>query len=101
MKFCSNCGREIADKAVVCPRCGVAVPKSPSDSDSPSFGFAFLSFLIPIVGIILWALWRDTTPLRARSALRGTIVGVIIGAVLVIAYFALIIGLVTYGIMYS
>ncbi len=98
MKYCSNCGREIADKAVVCPGCGVAVPKSPSANDAPSGGFAFLSFLMPIVGIILWALWRDTTPLRARSALRGTIVGVITGAVLVILYFALIFALVLFSL---
>ncbi len=23
--FCGNCGREIDDKAVICPHCGVAV----------------------------------------------------------------------------
>ena len=26
MAFCSNCGKEIDDRAVICPGCGVPVP---------------------------------------------------------------------------
>lgn len=48
--FCKNCGAEIDDNAVVCPKCGVAVNETPapapaSSNDAPSIGFAILSFL--------------------------------------------------------
>ena len=38
MMFCTNCGNEIADAAVVCPKCGVAVAgtKMPASSSGPT-----------------------------------------------------------------
>ena len=29
--FCSKCGKEIMDEAVICPKCGCAAGKSPAD----------------------------------------------------------------------
>lgn len=26
-KFCSNCGNEVVDEAVICPKCGVSTGK--------------------------------------------------------------------------
>ena len=49
-------------------------PLSPSygaPDDSPSFVMALLGFCIPLVGLILYLVQRDKTPLRARSAGRG------------------------------
>ena len=49
MAFCKNCGKEIDNKAVVCPACGV-----PQVVDSGSIGWGFLGFCLPIVGLILF-----------------------------------------------
>lgn len=46
MKFCSHCGAQVEDDAVVCVKCGcsVAGPKSaPKAEDGPNKGFSVLS----------------------------------------------------------
>lgn len=52
--------------------------------DARSGGFAFLCFLFPIVGLILYLVWKDTLPLRARSCGKGAIIGVIFYVVFVV-----------------
>lgn len=58
MKYCSKCGSEINDEAVVCTKCGCAVEtvKKVENSDSESNNMALigfiLSFFVPIVGLI-------------------------------------------------
>lgn len=75
--FCKNCGAEIDDKAVVCPKCGVVVNNNiPSEIDAPSAGFAVLSFFIPIVGLILYLIWHTESPLKAKSCGKGALIGV-------------------------
>ena len=76
--YCNHCGKEIIDEAVVCPHCGCAVAKKQTELDAPSMGFAVLSFFIPLIGFILWLLWKDKTPLKARSCGKGALIGVIV-----------------------
>lgn len=88
--YCPNCGEQIDDKAVVCPKCGVPVNGKRTDpEDAPSIGFAILSFFIPIVGLILFIVglilflvWRNSCPLRARSAGKGALIGAIVNFVI-------------------
>jgi len=61
----------------------VQTPRYISD-DAPSAGYAVLGFFIPIVGLILFLVWTDDHPLRARSAGKGALTSVIIGVLLVI-----------------
>ena len=89
MKFCSKCGREIVDEAVVCPHCGCAVAQVDAN-DAPSMGFAVISFFIPIVGLILYLFFKDKSPMKARSAGKGALIGVAVGVVLSIIYGAII-----------
>ena len=50
--FCSNCGNEIADKAVLCPKCGLEIVSKGVSTGMLVFGY-IASVLIPIVGIII------------------------------------------------
>lgn len=59
--------------------------------DSRSFGFALLCFFFPIVGLILWIVWRTEKPLRAKSCGIGAIVGTAVSVVLYIIYFIVLI----------
>ena len=52
--------------------------------DAPSFGWAFLSFLIPIAGLVLFLVWRGEYPLRARSCFRGFIADIVLYVILVV-----------------
>lgn len=44
--------------------------------DAKSIGFAILCFFFPIVGLILFLVWKDEKPLKAKSCGIGAIVGV-------------------------
>lgn len=85
--FCSNCGKEIDDKAVVCPHCGVPTSNFTSRQtnqskvaadDAPSAGYSVLCFFFPVVGLILYLVWQETYPQRAKSCGKGALIGVIV-----------------------
>lgn len=80
--YCKNCGSEIDDKAVVCPKCGVSVSGKPGAAadDAPSAGFAVLGFFFPLIGLILYIIWHTDYPKKARSCGKGALIGVIVSA---------------------
>ena len=98
MKYCSKCGKELVDEAVICPGCGCAQGNQAmqNQADSSSFGWALLGFCIPIAGLILYLIWKDNTPLKAKSAGKGALVSVIVSIVFYIIY-AVVLG-VTIGL---
>lgn len=57
--------------------------------DRRSVGFGVLGFFIPLVGFILWLVWRDSMPQRARSCAIGALVGVIVYVIFAIISVAL------------
>lgn len=92
MKFCSHCGKELADAAVVCPACGCAQSgyDTSKSKDSSNAGYGVLGFCIPIVGLILWLIWKDEYPLRAKSTGTGALIGGILMVVFWIIYFFIV-----------
>lgn len=64
-----------------CPKCGVPVKNATAPDDAPSTGFAVLGFLFPIIGLILYLVWKRERPLRAKSAGKGALIGFIVGIV--------------------
>jgi hypothetical protein len=96
----------MSDDALVCPSCGQPVAgvlnddhmKSENSSnnqmaattevpdisnsvtnkkDTGNFGWAILGFFIPLVGLILFLVWRKDTPRNANSAGIGALVSVV------------------------
>jgi hypothetical protein len=63
-------------RAVGAPARGSAAGGNPLDA--PSGGFAALCFFIPLVGLILYLVWKDEYPLKARSCGKGALIGVIV-----------------------
>ena len=90
MAFCRNCGAQIHDEAVICPQCGVEQKKITAVNDNGSFGWWLLGCCIPIVGLILWLIWKDTQPNNAKKAGTGALVSVIVTVVFYIIYFVFI-----------
>ena len=89
MKFCTKCGKEILDEAVICPHCGCKAADNSID-DAPSKGFAILGFFIPLVGLILYLMYKDKEPLKAKSAGKGALIGFCTGIALAIIYFVFV-----------
>ena len=105
MKVCSMCGSQFQDNFNACPNCGntnlsvatgQAMPgqtyqqpgmqqpmygqQMPGPNVQPvdtngNFGWAVLGFLIPIVGWILYFVWKNTKPGNAKMAGIGGICG--------------------------
>lgn len=96
MKYCSKCGNELMDEAVFCPKCGCAqgtvqqVSSTTVKTDSSSFGWGLLGFCIPLVGLILFLVWKDDTPLKAKSAGLGALISVIAAVIIYIIYFIIL-----------
>ena len=93
--FCKKCGKEIGDNETYCTYCGAPQNDVPPQQappaysanapvDGSSFGWAFLGFLIPLVGLILFLVWKDTLPLRSKSCGKGALVGVILYVIFII-----------------
>lgn len=87
MKYCTHCGGELADEAVICPNCGSAVPQAETEkNDKRSVGLNIVGFLFPLIGLILYLCLKKDTPIRAKSigkwALIGVILAIAIGVIL-------------------
>lgn len=101
--YCRNCGKEIDDKAYVCPFCGVktqdveaelAAANRAADAGT-KVGWGILSFLIPLVGLILFLTWKTERPRTAsvcgKCALAAVIVEVV-GVILSVIISAVMLG---------
>ena len=93
MAFCKNCGAQIDDQAVVCTSCGVAQNTAPAVVDKGGFGWGALGCCLPIVGLILFLVWKDTKPKTAKAAGIGALVSVIIAIVYYVVMLVLGVGL--------
>jgi uncharacterized membrane protein YvbJ len=107
MKYCSKCGKEIMDEAVICPGCGCAQENNVQGNSVPQIkealsdiqkeawsnsGWLLLGFFIPIVGLILYLVWKETSPSKAKAAGYGALIGFVISLCggLIAGIFALI-----------
>lgn len=109
--YCHQCGKEVGD-AKFCPYCGAKLDVESTQGyyqplqdqynqqqpyysysrpdDRPSFGYALLSFMIPIVGIVLFIIWNHEYPQRAKSCLKGFVSGLVVGIISACCLFAAI-----------
>ncbi len=91
MAYCRKCGEIIDDEAVFCPKCGVQqnvlrTERAVNDDGSPLW--AIIAFLIPVVGLILWAAWNEEKPKCAKMAAYGTIASLAVFAIGLILLFS-------------
>lgn len=96
MAYCKNCGAQIHDEAVICPTCGVAQNNQPQVVDNGGFGWGLLGCCIPIVGLILFLVWKDSKPKSAKAAGIGALVSV---GLAVLYYLIVIVAGVAIGLM--
>lgn len=67
-------------------------------ADSGSIGWGFLGCCFPLVGLILFLVWKDNKPKSAKSAGIGAIIGVVLFIVITALLFAFGIGLGALGV---
>lgn len=86
--YCAKCGTALVNGK--CPACGrienpnINFSNNPSvqqpvyafkEQDSKSAGYSILSFFIPIIGLILYFVWKDQFPIRAKECGKWALIG--------------------------
>ena len=90
MAYCKKCGAEIDDQAVICPKCGVQ--QTPEVEDKGGFLWGLLGCCIPLVGLILYLVWKDTKPKTSKAAGICALVSVICLVIYYIVIFVIGLG---------
>ena len=79
MGYCTKCGFEFKSNQSVCLECGVAIRGANKDNDRAGFGWVLLGFCIPLVGLILFLVWKDEKPITAKSCITGAAISIVLG----------------------
>lgn len=104
--YCPNCGTNVNDNAEVCSQCGTNLHNlsnninanntnttntvTVNDNDKANIWINLLSLCcFPILGIIMYFVWKDSQPKAAKSALIFGIVGICLSVVVGILSFIL------------
>ena len=61
---------------MVCPSCGEPQYSVPPVQDDGGIGWGLLGCCIPIVGLVLFLVWKDQKPRTAKAAGIGALVAV-------------------------
>jgi len=115
MKYCKHCGQEIEDDATFCPNCGSRVSDYSTDysyksnstrnyssptsshktyeSEATAAALGILGFFVPLVGLILFIIWKDTNPKYSKAAGIGALISAIMQLLyVIIIIFGLVLG---------
>ena len=82
--YCRECGTVISAKAISCPKCGATQNQTAVRQDEASAGLKVLSFFFPLIGLILFCVYSQSTPNAAKEYGKWALIGFVTGIVLVI-----------------
>ncbi len=91
--YCKHCGKEVKEEAYVCLNCGCKIHDEKNESsmeDTGNIGWGFLGFFVPIVGLILYLLWKNDCPKNSKMAGKGALINVILSVIIFIIYLILL-----------
>lgn len=99
MTHCKFCGNALRDEDIFCSKCGVHIESQeyhntntfesfiPKIEDSGHIGWGLLGFLVPIVGLILFLIWKDEKPKTSLMAGKGALISIILSVVATVLFF--------------
>lgn len=96
--YCTTCGKEIHKDAIICVHCGSSTKNNTgkmASNDDGNIGWLFLGLFFPMIGLILYLIWKDEKPKSSHQAGKGALIGVIISVVMYIISFLLMLMLPT------
>lgn len=87
--YCPNCGKDVDERAEICVHCGVRVKEEQASNsvDNPSHLAGVASCCFPVVGLILYFLWKDDKPESAKLVCNWMIGGLVVWVVWYIFFF--------------
>lgn len=119
--YCTKCGNQISDEAVICPKCGCIVnktaydaafnavkqqenvqaqtnqntvnyqPNIPEKKDEANIALCVLAFFIPLFGIIIYIADHKKAPNSTKKYLIWSLVGIGLTVAFYIIYFIFVI----------
>ncbi len=90
VRVCPYCGNQCDVNAVLCVRCGAQLPPITNGEDKTSGVLSFFSFIIPMVGLILYAMYSKDKPKSSKSYGRLALIGFIIQIILYVFLYILL-----------
>lgn len=78
--YCRNCGKEINDNLIQCPYCNTSIVSG--EIDNGSIWWGVLGCCTPMVGLVLYVIWRESKPQSAKKAGIGALLGFLFGMVI-------------------
>lgn len=92
MAYCSNCGSEINDKAIICVKCGEPCGKKTTNPNDTKGGgwLLILSIIAPAVGFIVGLVLHNEGKVKlAKRCFTGAVIGLILGAFIAVLVFVI------------
>ncbi len=81
-KYCINCGNKIDTNADVCLGCGKLINQNSKKDDK--LIWLLLSFLSPVIAMILYLVLKDKRSVSARIIIIGTLLKLLLLIVLIL-----------------
>lgn len=98
MIYCQKCGTQNPEIAAFCNKCGADLkrlsnntpsatyqPVTSSSEDSAGIGWIILALLLPIVGFILYFVWKSNYPKKASHILVAAIIGFVVNFIILMS----------------
>ena len=80
--FCAKCGAGMDDSAEFCPQCGARAGAGAGGAGDSVGPLGIVLFCLPLVGAIMYFVWKDDKPKKAQTAcylaLGGTVLGIVL-----------------------
>ena len=75
MKYCKNCNSELNDNAIYCSHCGLTQEIEINKvNDKGGFWWGLLGFVVPLVGFILYLVFRNERPKTSKACGIGALI---------------------------
>ncbi len=89
MAFCEKCGTEKEFENGRCEKCGFqpAAKVTGGSIDDGGFLWGLLGFCVPVVGLVLYLIWKNEKPLTAKAAGLGALISTGLGVIFYIIGF--------------
>ena len=80
VQFCTNCGANLQTQGAVEPTPAARQQTNPAQEESVG-ALGILFFCIPLIGAIMYFVWKDDKPKKSKQACTLAIWGVVVGII--------------------
>src|SRR5690554_1368456 len=91
MNYCRNCGIKLNPGQDVCLNCGIIVNPDKDIDGKNKLLYGILGFFLPVVGLILFILWKEERPKSAKAAGTGALIATASAIIFAILMFIFVI----------